>query len=974
VSTLNLFEPQVISDVKPTKLRKYQERGIQKLRDRVREGKKRILLVGPTAMGKMVMCASIIRTSSVPVLFVVHRVELINQCIEQLAALGITNVGVMRGDDDRTDPSAATQIASIQTLARRKKPPAGLVIIDECFPAGTQVDGRPIESFRVGDQVNTFDPKNENLCVSRVVRTFCRKPSSLVRLTVSGQTLVCTPNHKLWTRNGWIEAGLSLGHEVMLAPNNLRQMQKGNWKETETHEHRNVLRLLSGEEKRRAETEEEALQNMCSADLSAGKIVLPDTQKPQKPKTRTDKTIDLRLVQKGERQTSSPSQSSVVLRAVQAETEGSETKEGRDAVFRLRHIGYFARPIWARTSSQRTCLLFRKTHARVCRTSSVEEEGFGLQSQTYIRANARTQSDAQPVIPGENVADASKDRTSTEPNRRQRTRAFQTATENVRSPWGRLENGDPDQHEKDLGAPELYSHRHSEQYSQNSDRDRRIVAWSSEGEGIRRAKRSLSASCRVDRVEVFEPSSDGTFGGMCPDGHVYNIEVEGTHTYFANGIAVSNCHRAPSDSYLDVFEFYKNSIILGFTATPTRLDGRPLGSVFEAMEIVITYAELIRDGFVVAPECYGAPAGGPNLTGVKTIGGDYDEGALGEIMRDKSLVGSLLAHWLQLSNMYQKPDKSIGLVEGPRRRTLIFAVNIAHSQDICEKFSAAGVRIAHLDGDTSEDDRRNTIQALGDGLIDAISSCNILLEGTDIPSAKCVVHARPTQSLVLWRQSCGRILRPWHPGCPPGCLEHPSLQPLLLDHAGNIERHGFAHEDIHWELNAKARRIDQKIRMKICKGCFAYVTQSRGLCPYCGYEFKPEDEPKEKKIAETNEQLIRRSTTPEDMKRAFFENIVKTARHLGNLPGWASRKYKDHYGAWPPWAWSEEIKSSFASDAEWQAAYERKQIEKEKRKASKDKIDEANAERDAIQEEAETVSPEEEEAPFDDWLKGEGIK
>jgi superfamily II DNA or RNA helicase len=34
------------------------------------------------------------------------------------------------------------------------------------------------------------------------------------------------------------------------------------------------------------------------------------------------------------------------------------------------------------------------------------------------------------------------------------------------------------------------------------------------------------------------------------------------------------------------------------------------------------------------------------------------------------------------------------------------------------------------------------------------------LEGTDVPSCKCIVHARPTQSTVLWRQSTGRALRP----------------------------------------------------------------------------------------------------------------------------------------------------------------------------------------------------------------------
>ena len=52
---------------------------------------------------------------------------------------------------------------------------------------------------------------------------------------------------------------------------------------------------------------------------------------------------------------------------------------------------------------------------------------------------------------------------------------------------------------------------------------------------------------RVDRVEILEQTSDGTFGGVCPDGYVYNIEVEDTHTYFANGILVHNCHEYSTD-------------------------------------------------------------------------------------------------------------------------------------------------------------------------------------------------------------------------------------------------------------------------------------------------------------------------------------------------------------------------------------------------------------------------------------------
>ena len=132
--TLPLFDAEPLMDVKPPTLRDYQATCITKLRQLVTSGKRRVLVVGPTGMGKMVLIASIIKTSTLPVIFVCHRMELIDGCATQLARLGITNIGVMRGDDDRENPSASVQLCSIQTLARRTKPFAGqrvLVLIDE---------------------------------------------------------------------------------------------------------------------------------------------------------------------------------------------------------------------------------------------------------------------------------------------------------------------------------------------------------------------------------------------------------------------------------------------------------------------------------------------------------------------------------------------------------------------------------------------------------------------------------------------------------------------------------------------------------------------------------------------------------------------------------------------------------------------------------------------------------------------------
>ena len=928
--TLPLFPTSTLFEAKIPKLRPYQERGIQRLRDRVREGKKRILLVAPTGAGKTTVIAAIIRTSSVPVLFVAHRMELIDQCVKELAAVGITNVGVIRGNDNRVNPNASIQIASIQTLSRRDKPEAGIVFVDECFPAGTLVSGRPIEAIRIGDLVDSFDPKTGFRCVRPVVRVFRKEPSSLVRLTINGETLVCTPNHRIWTSNGWVEAKDSLGQNVAVLPIDLRFLQQRDQEETSTLEHPDALRSVSTEvKKRQSKKSSRDLQTMLEADCPSRKELMARAirsillrRSSEELSTCNHNTIDVRHLWERNRKASQTQQYSVVLRELLSTEKREEKKIHHSSVCHLQHSG-------KRENSEdpyRKSLLFGAAQKRISETNAFEET-IGVQPSACIRENASTKSDAKSRCALEDGAHASLYRTSSSMGRRQRTRVNGTTTTNDQCTWAWMDPGASDRDEERKRSTQLHLHRSSKRVFKASDRSGREIAWASENKRSRCPQGVISSWVKVDSVEVLESGSDGKFGGLCPEGIVYNLEVEGTHTYFANGIAVSNCHRAVSDSYLALLEHYKQSIILGFTASPTRYDGRPLGNLFECLDVIATYEGLIKDKFIIPPLCYGGPVE-LDLSSIKTVGGDYDDGPLGELMRDVSLVGQLLEHWRRLANMYPRENGSVGLVEGPLRRTFIFAVGIQHSIDICTRFEADGVRIAHLDGTTPETERKRIINALGCGELDAVTNVGVLLEGVDIPSAKCVVHARPTQSIVLWRQSAGRIFRPWHPGCRPSCREHPSLQPLLLDHAGNIARHGFPHEDLHWELTTRARSLEKKVATRICPKCYAYLPAYKRVCPYCDHEApppKPAELPKE-----SEEQLRQLSGSPEEMRRMYFQMMAQVARAKGYKPGFVGARYKSRYGVWPPWDWSESLKSSFASDPDWQFNLQANQERKRK--------------------------------------------
>lgn len=115
-------------------LRDYQLEAIESLRDGIRKGIKNQVLSAPTGAGKTVLAAYLIEEcykKGKRAVFVADRVNLINQTSKTFDQYGIPH-GVIQAQHFRARPWERIQIASAQTLARRKWPDAELIIIDEC--------------------------------------------------------------------------------------------------------------------------------------------------------------------------------------------------------------------------------------------------------------------------------------------------------------------------------------------------------------------------------------------------------------------------------------------------------------------------------------------------------------------------------------------------------------------------------------------------------------------------------------------------------------------------------------------------------------------------------------------------------------------------------------------------------------------------------------------------------------------------
>jgi superfamily II DNA or RNA helicase len=225
-------------------------------------------------------------------------------------------------------------------------------------------------------------------------------------------------------------------------------------------------------------------------------------------------------------------------------------------------------------------------------------------------------------------------------------------------------------------------------------------------------------------------------------------------------------------------ENYPDATVLGLTATPCRGDGRGLGSIFQTMIQCPQVGELVELGWLVKTRVY-APVD-PDLAGIHTRHGDYAENELADRMDRPKLVGDIVTNWLKF---------------GEHRKTVCFATSVRHSIHIRDEFISSGIRAEHIDGTTPMDERDATLARLNSGELEVVSNCMVLTEGWDMPSLSCLILARPTKRMGLYRQMVGRGLRP-EPG---------KTDCIVIDHSGATYRLGFAEDHVAWTLDPDLR-------------------------------------------------------------------------------------------------------------------------------------------------------------------------
>ena len=268
----------------------------------------------------------------------------------------------------------------------------------------------------------------------------------------------------------------------------------------------------------------------------------------------------------------------------------------------------------------------------------------------------------------------------------------------------------------------------------------------------------IQAGLNVDLEHPIQVASVQTLWMRC-------IRSEKIPLPAADLIVIDEAHHVAARTWRMILDRYPNARRLGLTATPCRSDGRGLGTFFTAIIEGPQIPELIAQKHLV-PTIYYAPVD-PDLRGVETRQGDYVVSQLADRMNRDDLVGDIVSNW----------HKHAG-----RRRTLVFCVDVAHSVHVKNEFVKSGVLAEHIDGSTPKPERDAIIARLASGETQVVCNCQVLTEGFDLPSIGCIVLARPTKQIGLFRQMAGRGLRP----------APAKTNLILIDHAAPCFAMGFS--------------------------------------------------------------------------------------------------------------------------------------------------------------------------------------
>ena len=277
-------------------------------------------------------------------------------------------------------------------------------------------------------------------------------------------------------------------------------------------------------------------------------------------------------------------------------------------------------------------------------------------------------------------------------------------------------------------------------------------------------------------------------------------------------IITDEAHLSRSNSWMKVLDYYDTHTV-GFTATPVRLDGKPLGDIYSALVTGVSVRWLI-DNKRLAPYEYYAPTA-VETDGLRVQAGDYVIKDLEQLMSDRAIYSDVLKSWERLAK---------------GQKTIAYCVSVKHAQETAKMFTEAGYPAVEIDGSTPPKKRAEIMQNFRDGKIMVMCNVGIISEGVSIDDVTCCLLLRPTESHALYWQQAMRCMR-----------YQPNKVATIIDCVGNYTRNPLPDAEVAWSLTESIRKKPKvndegDFVIRTCPSCFK-IFKTAPVCPYCGTEY-----------------------------------------------------------------------------------------------------------------------------------------
>ncbi len=758
-------------------LRPYQQAAVDAVYEHLRSKETNPCVVLPTGTGKSLVLAQIAKDAvekwNGRVLLLAHVKELLEQNADKIRKLcPELKIGIYSAGLKSRDTTEQVIVAGIQSMYNKacELDAFDLVIVDECFPAGTLIDtprGQiPIEDLYVGQ------PVRHALGVGNIEAISSRPAFEIMKLELSnGKSIECTPNHPFFTESGWCKASALAVGTCLFSREDVSRLRE----------------RFSSEYLVRSERETGQMPN--GNGLEAQKILFPRVPVNGTP-SATGKQGSGKSVHELE----------------------TESKNSRENVPVLRQgISSSLLP-------------------------SATDVGIGMEFATVlfnILLQESRESNVSAGSCGKSVRNAESNRSPTIDSRREwEDVEFSTGTAGADSERG---NGIPNLNNSataSCGSIALLQTGCGNSISPSGNTTGWREPFCKENTQNRQTDSGMAGGIRVVGITHIKLKSPRT---------VYNLQVAGHPSFYADGVLVHNCHLiAPEGDGMyrtflaDMKVINPHVRVIGLTATPFRLKGGLICKPENILNEICYEAglkEMIQQGYL-SPLISRAGRAEANLANLHIRGGEFISDEVAAAMDNDALVTSACREIVELTR--------------DRKSVLIFTASVDHCKHVAEKIQAfSGKECAIVTGDTSPAERAEIIARFKGKFIPVdlfgtpkpplkfLANVNVLTCGFDAPNTDCVVMLRPTNSPGLLIQCAGRGTRLSPETGKSNCL--------FLDYGGNILRHGPL-DMIKVKEPGSGKGGDAPA--KKCPQCLALIHAGYTACPECGYVFPPKENDK----------------------------------------------------------------------------------------------------------------------------------